>query len=96
MLQVANVGAILCAIMENNKKPQARMPQVTLRLTNPITFNVEVDYECPSLYIARAMLQEGLHAIARQINDMEAIEFQKRMEGAQQAWAAMQKNPGHA
>lgn len=80
----------------NEKKPERVMPRITLRLTNPIIFNVEVDYECPSLYVARAMLQEGLHAIQRQISDAEAVEFQKRMEGAQQAYRAMQKNPGHA
>lgn len=72
------------------------MPKITLRLTNPVIFNVEVDYECPSLYVARAMLNEAVHAIQRQISDMEAIDFQKRMEGAQQAFRAMQKNPGHA
>lgn len=80
----------------NEKKPEGRRPTITLTLTNPIVFNVEVNYEAPSLYLVRAMLNEGVHAIQRQINQAEAIEFQKRMEGAQQAWAAMQKNPGHA
>lgn len=84
--------------MSNNGQPKKapRLPSITLRLTNPITFNVEVDYECPSLYVARAMLQEGFHTIQRLIGDAEAMEFQKRMGDAQQAYRAMQKNPGHA
>lgn len=87
--------------MPNNEvpkktEPRQPMPRITLKLTNPIIFNVEIDYECPSLQVARAMLREGLSTIEAMIDDQHAIEFNKKMAEANKAWGAMQKNPGHA
>lgn len=72
----------------DNDKP---VPTITLKLTDPVSFNVEVDFETPSLQVARAMLAEAVHTIQSLINDQESLQFAAKMNNAAQAQRAMLK-----
>jgi hypothetical protein len=47
------------------------VPTITLKLTDPVTFNIEIDLQAP-LYCARAMLNEAVQTLQKMINYEEA------------------------
>lgn len=77
--------------MADNEEKQ--VPTIILKLTDPEKFNIEINFETPSLQCARAMLTEAVHTIQSMIEDANAVEFQYKMNRSAQAYRAMQKKP---
>jgi hypothetical protein len=77
--------------MAENEEP--KVPTITLRMTDPEKFAVEINFETPTPQYARAMLNEALYTIESLIEDQNAVAFQSKMTRAQQAFQAMRKSP---
>jgi hypothetical protein len=76
--------------MPDTDKP---VPTITLKLTDPVTFNLECDIEMDKLHLMRAMLTEALATVNTLIQDQEAAMFAAKMSSALAAFRAMQKGP---
>jgi len=72
---------------------EKKVPTIILKVTDAEKFNIEIEFETPSLQCARAMLTEALHTIQSMIEDANAVEFQSKMNRAAQSYRAMQKKP---
>lgn len=67
-------------------------PTVTVKLENAEKWVVEIGVEAmPNLDLALAMLGSAARALDAKLKDMEAIEFQQKMQQAAQAQRAMSK-----
>jgi hypothetical protein len=72
---------------------EKHVPTIILKLTDPLTFNLECDIEMDKLHLMRAMLTEALETVKTLIQDGEAVSFASKMSAAQAASRAMQKQP---
>ena len=72
---------------------EKRNPKITLELTDPVRFVVEVALDLPTLQVGRAMLKEAVSAIEDMIQDQKSVEFAAKMEKAAQAQRAISKLP---
>jgi transposase len=72
---------------------EPHVPTIILKLTDPLTFNLECDIEMDKLHLMRAMLTEALETVRTLIQDAEAVQFAAKMSAAQAAQRAMQKAP---
>jgi hypothetical protein len=69
------------------------VPTITLRMTDPETFNIEISFETPNKEYARMMLLSAVGVIEKLQRDDEALEFGVKMPRGAMAQAAMQKGP---
>jgi hypothetical protein len=69
------------------------VPRIILKVTDFEQFNVEVDFQTPSLEFARLMLDTATKTIERLQRDAEAVEFGVRMQQGAAAHSAMLKRP---
>jgi hypothetical protein len=70
---------------------EAKVPTITLKLTDAEKFNIELDIELERLALMRVMLLEGLRVVEGLLQDQDAIAFQGKMNRLQQVTAAMRK-----
>jgi hypothetical protein len=76
--------------MSEDAKP---VPTITLRMTDPDTFNIEISFETPNKEYARMMLLSAVGVIEKLQRDDEALQFGSQMARAAAAHNAMQKGP---
>jgi hypothetical protein len=69
------------------------VPTITLRMTDPDTFNIEISFETPNKEYARMMLLSAIGVIEKLQRDDEALEFGVKMQRGAMAHNAMQKGP---
>lgn len=70
---------------------EKQVPTIILKLNDAEIFNIEVDIQTPSLYVARAMLGEALHTVQSLIEDANAAAFGERMQRIKRVQESMQK-----
>jgi hypothetical protein len=71
--------------------PEKPVPTITLKLTDPEVFNIELDIELGRLPLMRCMLLEALRTVEGLLQDQDALAFQQKMGNAARAAGAMRK-----